>query len=108
MKKYRTGTQTAAIQTLGLLKSEEAVQPLIKELANEELQSQALAALVEMRGVAVMPMLDALKNGTDEIRINVADALGTIGDRRAIEPLIDALNDDPNKEVKASAAMGAW
>ena len=106
MKKYRTGTQTAAIQTLGLLKSEEAVQPLIKELANEELQSQALAALAEMRGVAVIPMLDALKNGTDEIRINVADALGAIGDRRAIEPLIDALNDDPNKEVKALAATG--
>ena len=106
MKKYRIGTQTAAIQTLGLLKSEEAVQPLIKELANEELQSQALAALVEMRGVAVMPMFDALKNGTDKIRINVADALGTIGDRRAIEPLIDALNNDPNKEVKALAATG--
>jgi len=106
MKKYRIGTQAAAIQTLGLLKSEAAVQPLIKELANEELQSHALAALIEMRGVAVPLMLDALKNGTDEIRIKVADALGTIGDRRAIAPLITALNNDPHKEVKALAAIG--
>ena len=106
MKKYRIGTQAAAIQTLGLLKAEAAVRPLIKELANEELQGNALAALVEMRGVAVPPMLDALKNGTDEIRVNVADALGTIGDRRAIVGLAYALNHDPNKEVKALAAMG--
>ena len=106
MKKYRIGTQAAAIQTLGLLKAEAAVQPLIKELANEELQSNALAALIEMRGVAVPPMLDALKNGTNEIRIKIAEALGTIGDRRAIVPLIEALNSDPHKEVKALAATG--
>ena len=59
-----------------------------------------------MRGVAVPPMLDALKDGTNEIRIKVADALGTIGDRRAIGALVDALNRDPNKEVKALAATG--
>ena len=106
MKKYRIGTQAAAIQTLGLLKSEAAVQPLIKELANEELQNDALAALIEMRGVAVPSMLDALKNGTSEIRIKVADALGTIGDRRAITPLIEALSNDSHKEVKALAAIG--
>ena len=106
MKKYRIGTQAAAIETLGLLKVEDGVQPLIKELANEELQDQALAALIEMRGVAVPPMLDALKNGTDEIRVKVADALGQIGDRRAIVPLIEALNTDPYKEVKAFAAKG--
>ena len=106
MKKYRIGTQAAAIQTLGLLKAEAAVQPLIKELANEELQSNALAALIEMRGVAVPLMLDALKNGTDEVRIKIADALGAIGDRRAIAPLIEALNSDPHKEVKALAAIG--
>ena len=106
MKKYRINTQSAAIQTLGLLKAKEAVQPLIKELANEELKGGALAALVEMRGVAVLPLLDALKNDTDKIRIQVADVLGKIGDRRAITPLIDALNSDPHKEVQALAATG--
>ena len=106
MKKYRIGTLSAAIQALGLLKSGDGVEPLIDELANEELQDNALAALVEMRGVAVLPMIDALKNGTDEIRVKVADALGQIGDRRAIVPLIEALDSDPYKEVKATAAVG--
>ena len=106
MKKYRIGTLSAAIQALGLLKLGDGVEPLIGELASEELQDQALAALVEMRGVAVLPLIDALKNGTDEIRVKVADALGQIGDRRAIVPLIEALDTDPYKEVKALAAVG--
>ena len=106
MKKYRIGTLSAAIQALGLIKSEDGVEPLIKALENEELQGEALAALIEMRGVAVLPMLDALKNGTDEIRVKVADALGQIGDRRAIVPLIEALDNDPYKEVKTLAAVG--
>ena len=106
MKKYRIGTLSAAIQALGLLKSGNGVETLIDELANEELQDEALAALVEMRGVAVLPMIDALKNGTDKIRVKVADALGQIGDRRAIAPLIEALDSDPYKEVKALAAVG--
>ena len=106
MKKYRIGTLSAAIQALGLLKLEDAVEPLIDELENEELQNEALAALVEMRGVPVLPMIDALKNRTDEIRVKVADALGQIGDRRAIVPLIEALDNDPYKEVKALAAVG--
>ena len=106
MKKYRIGTLSAAIQALGLLKSGDGVVSLIDALANEELQDEALAALVEMRGVAVLPMIDALKNETDEIRVKVADALGQIGDRRAIVPLIEALDSDPYKEVKALAAVG--
>ena len=106
MKKYRIGTLSAAIQALGLLKLGDGVEPLINELANEDLQDEALAALVEMRGVAVLPMIDALKNGSNEIRVKVADALGQIGDRRAIVPLIEALDSDPYKEVKALAAVG--
>ena len=106
MKKYRIGTLSAAIQALGLLKSGDGVETLIDALANEELQDEALAALVEMRGVAVPPMIDALKSSTDEIRVKVADALGQIGDRRAIVPLIEALDSDPYKEVKALAAVG--
>lgn len=106
MKKYRIGTLSAAIQALGLLESGDGAEALIDELANEELQDEALTALVAMRGVAVLPMIEALKNETDEIRVKVADALGQIGDRRAIVPLIEALDSDPYKEVKALAAVG--
>ena len=44
MKKYRIGTQSAAIQALGLLQAEAGVQPLIDALANEELQAEALGS----------------------------------------------------------------
>ncbi len=104
MKKYRIGAQAAAIGALGKLKSEAGVAPLIARLADEDLQADALAALIEMQGTAMNPLLDALKNGTTKIRVKVAEALGTIGDRRAIMPLIDALNTDSHKEVKALAA----
>jgi len=106
MKKYRISAQAAAIQTLGLLKVEAGVRPLIALLANEDLKAEALTALVAMRGAAVPAMLEALKNDTDAIRIKVAEALGTIGDRRAIIPLIEALDSDTHKEVKALAAKG--
>lgn len=106
MKKYRISAQAAAIQTLALLKVEAGVRPLIALLANEDLKAEALTALVAMRGAAVPAMLDALKNDTDAIRIKVAEALGTIGDRRAIIPLIEALDNDGHKEVKALAAKG--
>ncbi len=106
MKKYRISAQAAAIQTLGHLKAEAGVRPLIELLADEDLKAEALAALVAMRGVAVPAMQDALKNDTDAIRIKVAEALGTLGDRRAIAPLIEALDNDAHKEVKALAATG--
>ena len=106
MKKYRIGTQSAAIKALGLLKVEEGVKPLIAALENEDLQEEALAALVEMRGVAVPFMIDALKNAPDKIRVEIANGLGQIGDRRAIIPLIEALDTDPHKEVKAFTAIG--
>ena len=105
MKKYRTATLSAVIQTLGLLTSEASVEPLIATLESEELQGAALAALIEMRGAAVPALLDMLKNGTDETRVWVANALGQIGDRRAILPLIEALSTDPYKEVQALAAI---
>ena len=106
MRKYRISAQAAAIQTLGLLKVEAGVQPLIELLADEELKVEALAALVAMRGAAVLPLLDALKNEAAPVRIKVAEALGTIGDRRAIIPLVEALDTEPHKEVKALAATG--
>ncbi len=105
-KKYRLSTQSAAIKTLGLLKAEAGIRPLIETLADEELKGEALGALVEMRGAAVPALIDALKTASDGIRVQVANTLGQIGDRRAIVALVDALNTDPHKEVKAFAATG--
>ena len=104
MKKYRLRAQSAAIGTLGILQSETSVMPLIQLLANEDLKGAAHAALVSMRGVAVPALLDALQTGEFHVQLESANALNSIGDRRAIQPFIDLLTGDVNKEVKAVAA----
>ncbi|MBI1924809.1 HEAT repeat domain-containing protein, partial [Candidatus Poribacteria bacterium] len=43
--------------------------------------------------------------GRDEIRIQSAAVLRDIGDPRAVEPLIEALKNEPRKEIKATAAQ---
>ncbi len=37
---------------------------------------------------AIIPLLQALSDSRDEVRMHIAHALGQLGDRRAVEPLI--------------------
>ncbi len=106
MKKYRLRAQSAAIGTLGRLRAETAVVPLIQLLANEDLKGAASAALILMRGTAVPALIDALHTGGYRVQLESANVLSTIGDRRAVQPFIDILTGDANKEVKAIAAKG--
>ena len=106
MKKYRLRAQSAAIGTLGRLRAETAVVPLIQLLANEDLKGAASAALILMRGVAVPALIDALQTGEYRVQLESANVLSTIGDRRAVQPFIHILTGDTNKEIKAIAAKG--
>lgn len=106
MKKYRLRAQSAAIETLGKLRPDEAVLPLITLLSNEDLKGAAIAALISMRGTAVPKLIETLQTGEHSVQLESAKALSTIGDRRAIQPFIDILTGDVNKEVKAIAAQG--
>ena len=106
MKKYRLRAQSAAIETLGRLRAETAVVPIIQLLANEDLKGAASAALISMRGSAVPALIDALQTGGYHVQLESANVLSTIGDRRAVQPFIDILTGDANKEVKAVAAKG--
>ena len=105
MKKYRLRAQAAAIDTLGRIRAEEAVIPLIQLLGSEDLKGAALTALISMRGTAVPALIDALQTGEYLVQLESAKALNSIGDRRAIQPFIDILTGMTNKEVKAIAAM---
>ena len=105
MKKYRLRTQAAAIDTLGRIRAEEAVIPLIQRLGSEDLKGAALGALIAMRGTAVPALIEALQTGEYIVQLESAKALNSIGDRRAIQPFIDILTGTTNKEVKAIAAI---
>ena len=105
MKKYRLRAQAAAIDTLGRIRAEEAVTPLIQRLGSEELKGAALGALIAMRGTAVPALIEALQTGEYIVQLESAKALNSIGDRRAIQPFINILTGTTNKEVKAIAAI---
>lgn len=61
-----------------------------------------LARRREKAGSAVPALTGALKDGDALVRSSAADALGRIGDKEAIAPLIETLK-DPNPEVRAAA-----
>jgi len=99
---------TGAIEVLGKIGSEEAVDALVDyvDSDNRELQKASLRALGEIGSEeAVQPIANQLVAESDIVRSNAARTLGLIGDTRAIAPLADLLDDvDQPDAVRASAA----
>jgi HEAT repeat protein len=93
-------TRYEAIEALGQLKSEKAVKPLIEILNDEksELIAEASWALIKLGTAAVEPLIDTLQHHNSEIRMFTASALGKIKDRRAIKPLYNLLQHQPNSQ----------
>ena len=50
-------------------------------------------------------LIEALRHGNEYVRENAAEALGKIGDVRAVYPLIRALLTDTHKDVRWYAAI---
>jgi len=86
-----------AAEALGKIGDARAVDPLIKMMLSDE--TQAVSALGEIGEPAVEPLIKVLEGGNSD----AAWALGEIGDTRAVEPLINALEDD-ERTVRHSAA----
>jgi len=115
----RAALQVSAASILGSIKHNDAVAPLLKSMgqtapeeATEEeksnaasVRSGATAALGAMGPAAVEPLMEILKSAAqdEDARANAASILGTIGDKRAVMPLIDALKDN-QKSIRANAA----
>ncbi|MBP2144935.1 HEAT repeat protein [Methanofollis sp. W23] len=58
----------------------------------------------EERELVVREFLGNLDHERPEFRWGAAEALGRLGDMRAVEPLIRALEDDPDPRVRKKAA----
>jgi HEAT repeat protein len=85
---------------------EEEVERLILSLkaADYDVKRESVTKLAGIGRAAVVPLIDVLKDDDYITRMCAADALGRIGDRRAVEPLIAALrNKDEHPGVRASA-----
>ena len=92
-------TREDAVAALGEIGDPRAVGPLIEALKEpkryeyHDVPVAAVKALGLIGAPAVPPLIEALKDRNTYLRRGVAGALGTIGDPRAVEPLIAALDD---------------
>jgi len=101
-----------AIEFLGIIRDARAVEPLIEVMndKDEDVQIKARVALVSIEEPALEPLIQSLlHNKSTMVRDNATWALGEIGGARAVEPLIEVMNDkDEDKGVRqvAAAAVG--
>ena len=108
----RNAVQRATLQALGNLKSKSAISDLVSLLEDDDLKGSAKSALISMGGTVVPQLIETCQDSgaSSSIRIGCAQALLSIKDLRATEPLIDLLVDlKTPKEIQAIAAqfMGA-
>ena len=93
-----TEARVITSESLGLLKSSDAVDPLLERLKIESDEKVKLA-IIEAMGKAgdkkcVEPLIELLNNAPDSMASAIAVALRDYKDSRAIEPLINSLNND--------------
>ena len=85
---------------LGRIGDARAVEVLIEIMSDGYAREDAVNALVRIGKAAVEPLIEAFGHEYYGVRRGAAEALGRIGDARAVEPLIKALEDD---EVRYAA-----
>ena len=98
--------QMKVVAVLAGIKDERAIQPMIQALKEKpELQADLGYNLGLMGEQAVEPLITALGDEDSSVRVRAAEALGRIGDERAVEPLKVALNDE-DETVRVFAKLG--
>lgn len=88
--------QIKAIQAIGEIGREEAIEPLIGELSDDEAQIRCaiVLALGKIKSKKAVPkLIEVLNDPLWYVRRDAAIALGMIGDPRSIEALIDKISD---------------
>jgi HEAT repeat protein len=121
-----------AADSLGKIGDERAVKPLINALKDKDSYIRLEAArafdkigwkskggkqnvyyliakakwdeVSEIGKLAVLPLIQALKYGELDLRYNAADALGKIGDKRALKQLNQTLKDEEQVDVRKKIA----
>ncbi len=83
-----------------------AVEPLISALKSKKYKLN-VRVIRRIGEPAVLPLINALKDESSSVRSGAAEALGEIGDARAVQPLIDALKDESSEVCwRAAWALG--
>jgi HEAT repeat protein len=110
--KFRDKSSLEVLVDILLLKNAAFAQPEIKEKYNN-VRVMCAKAIANQKNTDVVSSLLYCLNNKDEnyrVRLACADALGRIGDRFAVAPLIDVVKDEDEKSVylreSAVSALG--
>ena len=110
LKHSQMGTRLNAVKALGEIGDERAI-PVLAELIESgsakrerdrevaEVRQMAVAALGKIGGKAVPELVKITKNKGSSLRVDAIRALSSLGDEKAVQPLLDALNEKSNREI---------
>jgi hypothetical protein len=98
------GVTRAAARELGRLNHPKSLGPLIALLEQADVRQSATEALVRIGSAAVEPLTVALKSGQPNSRQAAAQVLGELGDKQAVDGLIESVQTDDSYAVRAAAA----
>ena len=97
-----------AILSLGKIRDERVLDPLMLQLRNDEFKDDAINALVELGEPAVARLVTALRDKDENVRKSAVLALGRIRSGEAVDSLIEMLGDkDWFIRLTAAAALEA-
>jgi HEAT repeat protein len=102
----------AAARSLGDIGSNLAVEPLLQnavESESSQVKAEAEKALIKIGASAVKPLLEQINSSNPQERKTAVRILGEIGDERAFQPLISALDDNSlQPELQAALEQLGW
>lgn len=104
------GTRLNAVKALGEIGSEEAIPVLAalidsgsakreKDREVAEVRQLAVAALGKIGGKAVPELVKITENKGSSLRVDAIRALSSLGDEKAVQPLLDALKEKSSREI---------
>ncbi|MDR2874265.1 MAG: HEAT repeat domain-containing protein [Methanobrevibacter sp.] len=96
LKNRNKDIKILAAKILGDIGDEKAIDPLITTLSSPHklLRREASTSLIKIGNSSVDPLINILTNEDWKIRGAAAWALGSLGDKRAIEPLKNLIDDE--------------
>ncbi len=104
------GTRLNAVKALGEIGSENAI-PVLAALIESgsakrerdrevaEVRQMAVAALGKIGGNAVPELVKITQNKGSSLRVDAIRALSSLGDEKAVQPLLDALKEKSSREI---------
>ncbi len=104
------GTRLNAVKALGEIGSEDAIPVLAalidsgsakreKDREVAEVRQLAVAALGKIGGKAVPELVKITENKGSSLRVDAIRALSSLGDEKAVQPLLDALKEKSSREI---------